>query len=524
MDRQTGEIHNYTKKQGVIHTEIIPPKNVKVDEIDREDLWNLAEQAEKRKDARVAREFVIAIPHEISRERQIEVAKEFSKYLSDRYEVVADLAVHEPSKEGNDKNVHAHIMITTRKIAVDKESKAISLTAKSTLELSNSKRKSLGLKTTQDDIKEIREAWAEIANRALKREGVKERIDHRSYEDQGQEQIPTKHEGVVVTEMRRKGHIVGVAQLNEEIKEENRFIRSIKIEEQQNHKPSFLERVGLKKVEKIEENLPPISEVVKRIDKKIVEVEQTKLEASYEKIIIQNEIRSEIRAKESAEYARKQAERIAKKDPLESEYKQAVYGDSNHDITSYSELLDMNRFIATVKAGGKKTELLEKMKNKYGTFQEAKQPTSENKPQIEPKGYKGAQWFTVQPKNTEERQETTQIKSQFKKILAENRVEKDTRVARPVQKAPVQELAGNDKPTINKCLERVATIDQGEPVKRKAKLDGEAPVLELPDNETLSIKEEFKRVLAEKQGQSEVNVSPAANEIKIKDDGWDMDR
>lgn len=485
VDRQTGEIHNYTKKQGVIHTEIIPPKNVKVDEIEREDLWNLAEQAEKRKDARVAREFVIAIPHEISRERQIEVAKEFSKYLSDRYEVVADLAVHEPSKEGNDKNVHAHIMITTRKIAVDKESKAISLTAKSALELSNSKRKSLGLKTTQDDIKEIREAWAEIANRALKREGVKERIDHRSYEDQGQEQIPTKHEGVVVTEMRRKGHIVGVAQLNEEIKEENRFIRSIKIEEQQNHKPSFLERVGLKKVEKIEENLPPISEVVKRIDKKIVEVEQTKLEASYEKITIQNEIRSEIRAKESAEYARKQAERIAKKDPLESEYKQAVYGDSNHDITSYSELLDMNRFIATVKAGGKKTELLEKMKNKYGTFQEAKQPTSENKPQIEPKGHKGAQWSTVQPKNTEERQETTQIKSQFKKILAENRVEKDTRVARPVQKAPAQEL---------------------------------------PNNENPYIKEEFKRVLAEKQEQSEANISPAANEVKIKDDGWDMDR
>lgn len=95
-----------------------------------------------------------------------------------------------------------------------------------------------------------------MANSALKKEGLKVRIDHRSYADQEKEQIPTKHEGVVVTELRRKGNIVGVVILNEEIKEENRLIRSIKIEEQQNHKPGFFEKIGLKKVEKIEENLP----------------------------------------------------------------------------------------------------------------------------------------------------------------------------------------------------------------------------------------------------------------------------
>ena len=288
-DRQTGEIHDYTKKQGVIHAEIIAPKSIDSESITREGLWNLAEQAERRKDARVAREFVIALPHEINRDRQIEVAKEFSQYLSNRYNVVADLAIHEPSKKGNDKNVHAHIMITTREVAQDKKTGVISLTEKSTLELSNNKRKSLGLKVTQEDIKEIREKWADLANRSLKKEGLKDRIDHRSYADQKKDQIPTKHEGPAITEARRRGAVIGIAKLNEEIKEENKLIKSRKIEEQQNRKPSFFEKLGLKKVEKIEADLPPISEVIKGINEEIKEAKRIESQAIIERAEIRKQ-------------------------------------------------------------------------------------------------------------------------------------------------------------------------------------------------------------------------------------------
>lgn len=462
LDKQTGEIHDYSRKQGVIYTEIIPPKNIDIKEVSREDLWNLAEQTEKRKDARVAREFVIALPHEISKEKQIEVAKEFSQYLSDRYGVVADLAIHEPSREGNDKNVHAHIMVTTRKITIDKELKAVLLTEKSTLELSNSKRKSLGLKATQEDIKEIREKWADMANNTLKKEGFKVRIDHRSYADQEKEQIPTKHEGVTVTELRRKGQIVGVAKLNEEIKEENRFIRSIKIEEQQNHKPSFLERIKIKKIEKIAEDLPPISAVVERVDQKIAEAEQAKLHASYEKIKIENEISSAKRAKERTEYEKKRGEKPTKQDPIEREYKKIVYRNSSHNITSFTEMLKMNRFIAEVKNGGNKTELFNALEKKHNSDEITKQPKRQNKPNLEP----------IAPALNDS-------------IKKENNESKATK--------------NSDQPPL-----------QPEP---------------LPNNDSPSTKEEFKRVLSEARRQAKTSDNSAKQSLKeIKNDSWGIDR
>jgi hypothetical protein len=76
--------------------------------------------------------------------------------------VIADLAIHEPSKGGNDKNHHAHIMLTTRKAELDPDNK-LTLTTKTDIELSNAKRKSLNMGTTQDDIKQIRETWAGLS-------------------------------------------------------------------------------------------------------------------------------------------------------------------------------------------------------------------------------------------------------------------------------------------------------------------------------------------------------------------------
>ena len=215
-DLRTGEVHDYTKKQGVIYTEII---NNLDESISRSQVWNTAELTETRKNSRVAREFIVALPNEINSEQRKDLAKEFTEYLVNRYSVVADLAIHAPSHDGDDRNHHAHIMITTRKASiVDNELK---LTDKADLELSNTQRKDRGLCVTQDEIKEIRETWANMANRALELSGSKERIDHRSYEAQNLDLEATIHEGPKVTQLRRKGIETEISQHNDQVKLNN---------------------------------------------------------------------------------------------------------------------------------------------------------------------------------------------------------------------------------------------------------------------------------------------------------------
>ena len=216
-DERTGLTHDFTKKGGVSHTEILSNLNI---EIDRGELWNLAEKTENRKDARTAREWVIALPDELNDDQRKNLAKEFAQSFVDRYGVIADIAIHEPSKGGSDKNHHAHIMLTTRKAELDTDNKLI-LTTKTDIELSNAKRKSLDMGTTQDEIKQIRETWADQANNALEQAGYREKIDHRSYADQGNGLQATIHEGTKVTQLRRQGIDTEISNFNDNIKQQN---------------------------------------------------------------------------------------------------------------------------------------------------------------------------------------------------------------------------------------------------------------------------------------------------------------
>ena len=216
-DERTGLTHDFTRKEGVAYTEIISNLDT---QIDRAELWNLAEKMENRKDARTAREWVIALPDELDEEQRKELAKNFAKSLVDRYGVVADLAIHAPSKGGDDKNHHAHILLTTRKAELDPENKLV-LTQKAEIELSNTKRKSLGMGTSQEEIKQIRATWANLANYALDKAGYKEKIDHRSYAEQGNGLQATIHEGSKVTQLRRKGIDTEVSRFNDNIKQQN---------------------------------------------------------------------------------------------------------------------------------------------------------------------------------------------------------------------------------------------------------------------------------------------------------------
>ena len=239
-DKRTGLTHDFTRKDGVAHTEIVSNLNI---EIDRSQLWNLAEQSENRKDARTAREWVIALPDELDADQRKDLAKAFATALVDRYGVIADLAIHEPSKGGNDKNHHAHIMLTTRKAELDPEKNLI-LTTKAEIELSNAKKKTLNMGTTQEDIKQIRETWADLANNAWEQAGQQQKIDHRSYADQNNGLQATIHEGTKVTQLRRQGIDTEISRFNDNVKQQN----TQQLHQEKQQKESVLQR-GLNRVD-----------------------------------------------------------------------------------------------------------------------------------------------------------------------------------------------------------------------------------------------------------------------------------
>ena len=215
-DERTGITHDYERKQGVMYSEVISNLNI---EIGRSELWNLAESSENRKDARTAREWIIALPHELDQDKRQTLAKDFAQSLVDRYGVVADLAIHEPSKQGDERNFHAHILVTTRKASLNAENELI-LGDKTNIELSNAKRSTLGLGSTQNEIKEVRAIWADLNNQFFQKAGLKEKVDHRSYQEQGKNIEATVHEGKAVTQLRRQGIDTEISLFNDRVKQE----------------------------------------------------------------------------------------------------------------------------------------------------------------------------------------------------------------------------------------------------------------------------------------------------------------
>jgi ATP-dependent exoDNAse (exonuclease V) alpha subunit len=202
-DHTTGQVFDYTRKSGVEHAEIILPLDAAKREVnwarDRQQLWNAAEIAEKRKDARVAREYEVALPQELTRTQRLELTRTFSQELANRYGCAVDFAIHRPHWEGDGRNFHAHILTTTRQI------EATGLGAKTSIEWANTDRAKRGLGPAKDEVTAIRECWAVLTNEKLQALGHESRIDHRSLEDQGEARAPTQHLGPAITSMERRG-------------------------------------------------------------------------------------------------------------------------------------------------------------------------------------------------------------------------------------------------------------------------------------------------------------------------------
>ena len=171
-DRE-GRSHDYTRKRGVEHLQIVSPESAPEWVQDRASLWNHAEAAEKRKNAVTAREWEIALPAELDAEDRKVLALTFANDLVARFGVVADVAIHAPHRDGDQRNHHAHILTTTRRIEAD------GFTVK-TRELDN---RNLG----SQNIIDMREHWANLQNQALERTGSSDRVDHRSLEAQREE-------------------------------------------------------------------------------------------------------------------------------------------------------------------------------------------------------------------------------------------------------------------------------------------------------------------------------------------------
>ena len=193
-DDRTGRQHDYTRKRGVEHTEIVVPDGQPGP--DRAVLWNLAERAERRKDACVAREIEIALPSELSAAQRHALAVGFARTLATERGCAVDVCIHAPSKDGDERNHHAHLLMTTRTVR-RLESGAIVLGAKCEQERAGRDRKA--------DLAAIRERWAAMCNAALQYAGYAARVDHRTLEAQGIDREPTRHMGPTATAIERRG-------------------------------------------------------------------------------------------------------------------------------------------------------------------------------------------------------------------------------------------------------------------------------------------------------------------------------
>lgn len=271
--------HDYTKKQGLVWQGVFLPKYAPQEWRDREKLWNAVEEVETAKDSRLAREFVVALPVELSRGEQIELLQEFirEQFVSDG--MCADAAIHDT--DGH--NPHAHTLLTVRPLdeqgnwqyktekeylcvrngeergftaAEFKEAQAEGwekqypykvgkrklYMAPSAAEAQGYVRADKHPKSTrygrQNPIAERwnseeqlvlwRAAWADVTNRHLETAGHEERIDHRSHADRGLTEQPTIHEGVVARALEKKGIVSDRCELNRQIKADNKLLRELK--------------------------------------------------------------------------------------------------------------------------------------------------------------------------------------------------------------------------------------------------------------------------------------------------------
>lgn len=186
VDERTGDVHDYTKKRGVLSASLLLPGGGQHG--DRMAFWNAVERHHKRKDAVLAREVVVALPAELPTSEAEGLALELAQEIADRYQVAVDCAVHLPSsKSGDERNVHAHILMTACHVESD------GTLGKKAVDLDPIHCKRAGV---QDSVAWLRPRWSEMVNAKLSEHGSQSRVTHVSNKAQGKHELPTVHVGV----------------------------------------------------------------------------------------------------------------------------------------------------------------------------------------------------------------------------------------------------------------------------------------------------------------------------------------
>ena len=206
-DRRTGQVHDYTRAhpEKLLFSGIYAPKDAPEWTKDRAELWNRAEEAENRKDARVSRRLTIALPHELTPEQQRYALQDFVKENFTRRGLIADVNIHAPH-HGDPRNFHAHLQVTVRKLDGQ--------------EFSAKKDRD---QDSEERLMEWRKSWADIGNRHLDRHGHAPTLDHRTLKVQGIDREPTIHLGKDAAAMERRGEASDRGDSNRSIEAENRL-------------------------------------------------------------------------------------------------------------------------------------------------------------------------------------------------------------------------------------------------------------------------------------------------------------
>jgi ATP-dependent exoDNAse (exonuclease V) alpha subunit len=216
-NERDGVTHDYTRKSGIFHNEILLPENAPAEFADRSTLWNSVEKAERYKTAQLAREIEVALPAEFNTWQNVALVRGFVNDTFVKAGMCADFSIHDKG----DGNPHCHIMLTMRPLNEDGTWGAKSATID-------------GRKVPTVDwnerskAEEWREAWANAVNGQLAFYGNEECVDHRSYERQGLEMIPTVHMGVAAMQMERRGVPTELGDRNREIADRNKQLKQLK--------------------------------------------------------------------------------------------------------------------------------------------------------------------------------------------------------------------------------------------------------------------------------------------------------
>ena len=234
-----GETSDYTNKGGVICSEILLPDHAPREYTDRQTLWNAVEKAERGKNAQLAYSFDIALQNEFSLDENIALARQFLLEHFVSRGMVVDFAIHVPDKEdGGIQNPHFHVMAPIRPIEHNgkwgmKQRRVYEQDEEGSRLLDADGNYIFNAVPTSDwgspeTLEYWRKQWAALCNAKFEEKGLPERIDHRSYERQGVDLLPTIHEGPSVRQMEAKGIRTDKGEFNRWIKATNSVIREIK--------------------------------------------------------------------------------------------------------------------------------------------------------------------------------------------------------------------------------------------------------------------------------------------------------